>query len=61
MSLTPKLKDACRIVVEDGIQYLAMPDGTKLPRQIWTRVTDPLNEPPYAIVKLFVQLDETEK
>jgi hypothetical protein len=55
-----KLTNACRIVHKDNMSYLAMPDGTIIPRQLVCRVTSPVNERAYAIVKVFVNLDDTE-
>lgn len=52
-------KTTCRIIVEDGMQLLVMPDGTRIPKQVWTRVTDPLNDACYCIVKVLVNLDDT--
>jgi hypothetical protein len=52
-------ESTCRIIVEDGMQVLVMPDGTRIPRQVWTRVTDPLNDACYVITKILVNLDDT--
>lgn len=56
-----KIEGACRVVMRDGRQYLAMPSGEIIPMQVWTRVTDPVNpqDKPYMIVKVFVNLDDT--
>jgi hypothetical protein len=51
--------DTCRIIVVKGKPFLAMPDGTILPKQIFTRVTQSLDDASYAIVKIFVNCDET--
>src|SRR5688572_26583993 len=53
--------NTCRIVHKDNMSYLTMPDGTILPKQIFCRVTQVVNERPYAIVKVFVNLDDTEQ
>jgi hypothetical protein len=51
---------ACSIVHKDGQSFLVDPEGKILPRQIWTRVTQVLNEPAYAIVKVLVNLKDTK-
>lgn len=50
---------ACRIKVVNGKHSVAMPDGTVLPRQLSCKVITRVNELPYAIVKLQVNLDDT--
>jgi hypothetical protein len=51
--------NACRIKVIDGKHTLAMPDGTVLPRQLSCKVITRVNELPYAVVKVYVNLDDT--
>jgi hypothetical protein len=55
-----RTENTCRIIHKNGYSYLAMPDGTVLPKQVFCRVTNVVNERPYAIVKVFVNLDDTE-
>lgn len=54
-----KKPNLCRIKAVDNMSLLTMPDGTIVPAQIFTRVTQVVNERPYAIVKVFVNLDDT--
>jgi len=49
----------CNVVVKDGQQLLTMPDGTYIPCVVFTRVTDIMEQTPYAIVKLYVNLIES--
>ena len=49
----------CRIKHEYNQSLLTMPDGTVIPAQVFMRVTNNVNERPYAIVKVFVNLDDT--
>ncbi len=53
---------ACSIVVnESGQHHIKMPDGTLIPRIVWTRVYDGLpNEAAYVIVKIMVNLTPTD-
>lgn len=46
----------CYITIKDGIQTLVMPNGDHIPAQIWSRVYNGVDEPSYAIVKLFVRI-----
>lgn len=56
-----KTEGLCRIITKDGRQYLAMPSGEIVPKQVWSRVTDPVepNQNAYAIIKVLVNLDDT--
>ena len=53
-----KLDGSCYIKNVNGQQLLFMPDGTRVPRVILTRVTDEINEIPVALVKLFVEIKD---
>ena len=59
-------QDFCRVRVLDGKQFLAMPDGTLIPKVKNTIVVQPidlaLKENPYVWVRLTVlaKLDETK-
>lgn len=53
-------KPTCTVIVEDGKNYLCDANGNKLPRQIFVRVHQQLDEPAYAIVKIFVNLNDTK-
>lgn len=59
MSHKAKQPEYCRVIMKDNMQLIVTPDGYILPAQVWTRVTDVMNGRPYAIVKLYVNLDET--
>ena len=50
----------CKIKHEDGQSFLTDPSGFKLPGQIWARVTQNMNEPAYAIVRIRVDLIDTK-
>jgi hypothetical protein len=49
---------ACKVVIEDGYQVVKMPDGTTIPKQVWSRVYSHHNERAHVIVKLYVNLEE---
>jgi len=51
-----KLDGCCYIKTEGGQQMLFMPDGTRVPGVVFTRVMDKTNEIPYVIVKLFIEI-----
>lgn len=53
----PKL---CNVIVKDGTQYITMPNGDILPAQIFTRVTDKVNDQPYVIMKMFVNILDSQ-
>jgi len=62
LPLPPKFAEPiCKIVTENGKNYLTDTNGNKLPRQIFVRVHQELDEPAYAIVKIFVNLTDNEK
>lgn len=50
--------NACEVKIRDGFQVVTMPDGTEIPQQIWSRVYNGVNEPSYAIVKVFVNIGD---
>jgi hypothetical protein len=53
MDTTKRYNGACDVIVRDGRHFLKLPDGQEVPKTIFTRVYDGLDER-YAIVKLFV-------
>lgn len=48
----------CYVKNVNGQQLLFMPDGTKIPGLIMTRVTDEIREVPKALIKLFVYIKD---
>lgn len=57
------MKLHCKVKVEKDFSgrnthFLVMPNGEKIPGQVWSRVYTGINEAPYAIVKLFVEIDK---
>jgi hypothetical protein len=47
----------CRVVIEDGHQFILMPSGERIPHQVWTRVYDDVDtERAYAIIKVRIDL-----
>ncbi len=49
----------CKVITVDGKHFVITPDGYKLPYQIMTRVTDDIHQSPCALVKLFVELEDS--
>lgn len=56
--MTKRNPEYCNVIIKDGMQLVAMPGGTAIPCQVWTRVTDKVGEKPYVILKLFVNIGE---
>ncbi len=50
---------ACRVAHSDGIAHVLTPDGKLLPHQISCKVICKVNQPPYVVVKMRVNLDDT--
>jgi hypothetical protein len=50
----------CGIKYIDGKQFICMPDGTIIPGQVSTVVTDDLGEMPRAMIEIHVNLENVE-
>jgi hypothetical protein len=51
----------CRVVIEDNHQFILMPNGDRIPYQVWSRVyddTDPRLA--YAIIKVRIDLTDQD-
>lgn len=54
-------EDTCRLVIKESEtqrhqQVLLMPDGTEIPKIVWTRVYDHFEEPSYIIAKIYINI-----
>lgn len=49
--------ETCKIVNKGNVQIVCMPDGTVLPKQVWSRVFTSVHEAPYVIVKMLVNIE----
>jgi hypothetical protein len=57
-----KIKDCiCTVIAKDGKHFLITPKGEEIKGLIMTRITDTVGEMPYAIVKLYVNIKNTEE
>jgi hypothetical protein len=56
--------DTCRVIIENyegserHHQSILMPDGTRIPKVVWTRVYDHYEEIPYVIAKIYINISE---
>lgn len=48
--------EKCYVAIQNGKQFVFMPDGTKIPGQVWTRVYDPITGQSSATVQILVDL-----
>jgi len=56
-----KMKDCiCTVIAKNGKHFLVTPNGEEIKGLILTRVTDEVGEQPYAIIKLYVNIKNTE-
>lgn len=54
----PLLKDnTCQLIVKNGIPFLAMPDGTIIPKQVNLRIVAPMSDLPVATTTLIVEME----
>jgi hypothetical protein len=53
----PTMEGACKVVIENGFQVVKMPDGTTIPKQVWSRVYSPHDAAAHVILKLYVNLE----
>ncbi len=54
-STSPRMKK-CGVVIKHGNMLITDANGIVIPGQIWCRVTDTVNQPAYAIVKLIIEI-----
>ena len=52
-----KQKDWMTVRSIDGVQFVFMPDGSRLPCVIMTRVTDHCDELPTVLIKAFCNIE----
>lgn len=57
MMTREKQKDLMTVRAIDGVQFVFMPDGSRLPCVIMTRVTDNCDESPTVLIKALCNVE----
>lgn len=61
--MSTKKTEKCKVIFENdyvhklGTQILVMPNGERIPAQVWSRVYTGVDQPPYAIVKVLIDIE----
>jgi hypothetical protein len=59
------MKEFCKVIIEDGKNFITMPNGEKIPGQIMTRITQDniqsFEKLGQAFIKIWVEFDKDTK